>query len=99
MRSRHWKGRLQSLRKGLAITSQRINYGWGRVKLNDWPEAMIDGQWPPNEPEGLDLIAKRLRSGLTSASRAWRIVGERLLPLFPISSFEITESGFRLRRA
>jgi hypothetical protein len=42
------------------ITSLRIGYGWGVVPEEMWP---YGSDWPPVEPPGLDLAAKKHRDG------------------------------------
>jgi GNAT superfamily N-acetyltransferase len=40
------------------ITGQRISYGWGDPPEESWPYGT---DWPPEEPLGIDLIAKEHR--------------------------------------
>src|SRR5438105_3214317 len=40
------------------ITSLRVSYGWGTPPEESWP---YGSDWPPDEPPGIDLIAKRHR--------------------------------------
>lgn len=81
------------------ITSQRIGYGWGWVKIKDWPEVMHDGHWPLNEPEGLDCIAKKMRCGVYQRVRSLEDCMQALAALrFPLTSFQITEDWFRAEK-
>jgi len=41
------------------ITSLRVLYGWGAPPEESWPYGT---DWPPEEPPGIDAIAKRYRS-------------------------------------
>ena len=40
------------------ITSLRVSYGWGNLPEESWP---YGNDWPPKEPQDIDLIAKRYR--------------------------------------
>jgi hypothetical protein len=72
------------------ITSLRVRYGWGSVTLEDWPwEA--DTKWPPDEPPGLDEVAKANRIQFYQRARN---LAECKIALHggrpPITSVEIT---------
>lgn len=40
------------------ITAERVKYGWGTPPEGSWPDGT---DWPPPEPPGIDLIAKKHR--------------------------------------
>ena len=43
------------------ITGHRISYGWGRPPEENWPYPSPGAVWPPNEPTGIDFVAKEYR--------------------------------------
>ncbi len=81
------------------ITINRISYGWGRVRVRDWPDAVTYVGWPPTEPEGLDRIAKRMRHGpyqrIRSLEECKRAIATRQIPGV---SFRITKDWFHAEK-
>lgn len=41
------------------VTAMRVMRGWGVVEEVDWP--YVVGSWPPQEPVGIDVLAKKSR--------------------------------------
>jgi hypothetical protein len=46
---------------GYLVTHGRVLASWGRVSETRWPRPRKGSWWPPNEPPGLDEIAKHNR--------------------------------------
>jgi GNAT superfamily N-acetyltransferase len=77
------------------ITSFRVHFGWGRVSVEDWPESVAQNNWPLIEKPGLDLIAKRNRSGYYSRARNLDECKRALVASNPpLTSILITEEWF-----
>ncbi len=62
------------------ITAYRVDYGWGKVPAEYWPDTKENrAKWPPTEPPGLDLIAKKYRG---SSYQRIRSVDDGRLAIF-----------------
>lgn len=45
------------------ISGMRIDVGWGNPGDAAWPYEKFSSSWPPEEPHGLDEIARKNRLG------------------------------------
>ena len=71
----------------------RVMKGWGQVEEKLWPDDLDANQWPPTEPEGLDIQAKahRIHSyQRVSSLEQYRFLIASQLPVQ--ASFEIDDS-------
>lgn len=81
------------------ITAKRISYGWGAVHADEWPDSVNDGQWPPDEPAGVDRVAKRMRSGHYQRVRSLQDCRLALVNnQFPLAAIKITDAWFHVEK-
>lgn len=77
------------------ISTLRIFYGWGAVSESAWPRAAEDEPWPPDEPDGLDALAKANRILYYQRIRDLADCQQSLKRMHPVSAaFDITSQWF-----
>jgi len=76
------------------ITACRVQYGWGTVAETAWPRVKAGG-WPPEEPPGLDALAKSLRIPFYQRARDLMECKRALAHPLPVcAAFDITDQWF-----
>jgi GNAT superfamily N-acetyltransferase len=96
VRSRQLEGTYSSDHTiGVWITSAlRISRGWGNPKEEDWPY-ISSKDWPPKEPQGIDVLAKPLRIWHYQRVRDLNQCKIALASSRPVlASFDITKQWF-----
>lgn len=75
------------------VTSLRVMRGWGNPPESAWP--YTDKPWPPDEPPGLDVLAKQSRILAYQRVRSFMECKAALASGHPVSSaFDMTDQWF-----
>lgn len=77
------------------ITAFRVGKGWGHAPEEAWPYDDALKHWPPNEPENIDIIARRKRTHSYQRVRSCNECKIAISQKHPvIFAAEITDSWF-----